>query len=57
MKKRFENMKVSKKLFRGFLVIALLGTVIGLVGIFNLLKNSYNQQKTYDQSTMGIVNS
>lgn len=54
MKKRFENMKVSRKLSTGFLIVALLGTVIGIVGIFNLIKFSIDQQVTYDQCTMGI---
>lgn len=54
MKKRFENMKVSRKLSTGFLIIALLGTVIGIVGIFNLIKFSNNLQVTYEQCTLGI---
>jgi len=54
MKKRFENMKVSRKLTTGFLIVALIGTVIGIVGIFNLIKFSNDQQVTYDQCTMGI---
>lgn len=54
IKTRFENMKVSRKLSTGFLIIALLGTVIGIVGIFNLLKFSNDQQVTYDQCTLGI---
>lgn len=54
MKKRFVNMKVSRKLSTGFLIIALLGTVIGIVGIFNLIKFSNDQQVTYNQCTLGI---
>ncbi|MEA4955319.1 MAG: methyl-accepting chemotaxis protein [Pseudoflavonifractor sp.] len=54
MKKYFENLKVSRKLSTGFLIVALLGTIIGIVGIFNLLKFSNDQQVTYDQCTLGI---
>ena len=45
-------MKVSRKLTTGFLIVALIGTVIGIVGIFNLIKFSNDQQVTYDQCTM-----
>ena len=54
MKNYFENMKVSRKLSTGFLIVALLGTVIGIVGIFNLIKFSNDQQVSYDQCTLGI---
>lgn len=54
IKTRFENMKVSRKLSTGFLIVALLGTVIGIVGILNLIRFSNDQQITYDQCTLGI---
>ncbi len=54
MKTWFLNLKISKKLLIGFLLISFLGTVTGLVGIMNLIKITDNQQKTYDQCTLGI---
>jgi len=54
MKKLFENMKISKKLLVGFLTVALLGVMIGIIGIFSLLSIMKNQQTTYDQCTLGI---
>lgn len=54
MKKWFNDLKISKKLMIGFLFVALLGVVTGLVGIVNLLGITNNQQKAYDQCTLGI---
>ncbi|MCI2106981.1 MAG: methyl-accepting chemotaxis protein [Intestinimonas sp.] len=54
MKKWFENLKISKKLIIGFLFVACLGVVIGLVGIINIINMNNSQQKTYDQCTLGI---
>lgn len=54
MKKWFENMKISKKLLISFLTVALLGVLIGIVGIFSLLRMMGNQQTSYDQCTLGI---
>lgn len=55
MKKYFENLKISAKLMVSFLLVALLGTVIGVVGIFNMISMNNSQQDTYDYQTMGIV--
>ncbi|MEA4895078.1 MAG: methyl-accepting chemotaxis protein [Oscillospiraceae bacterium] len=54
MKNWFENAKISKKLTAGFLIVALLGVVIGIVGIGNLVSMNINQKKSYDAYTMGI---
>lgn len=54
MKKRFENLKISKKLTYGFLTITVLAILIGVIGIFNLLSIMQNQQNSYDQCTLGI---
>jgi methyl-accepting chemotaxis protein len=54
MKKRLENMKISKKLITGFLIVTLLGIIIGVVGILNLLIVMKDQQETYDECTLGI---
>ena len=50
----FENLKISKKLTGGFIVVACLGIIIGLVGIVNLISITNNQQEAYDQCTLGI---
>lgn len=55
MKKWFEDVKVSKKLNLGFLFTAFLGLIIGVVGIISMIGMISSQQKTYDESTMGIV--
>ncbi len=57
MKKWFENLKISKKLIFGFLVISFIGIVIGTVGIFNINNITNSQQETYDQCTLGIRDS
>ena len=49
-------MKISKKLITGFLIIATLGIIIGVIGIFNIIGQLRDQQITYDQNTMGITN-
>ena len=55
MKKWFENLMISKKLTNGFLLITLLGVIIGAVGIFNLALLHKNQQDSYDYQTKGII--
>lgn len=57
MKQWFENLKISKKLRIGFLFTAFLGVIIGVVGIISMAGMIHSQQKTYDESTMGIVHS
>lgn len=54
MKKWFENLKISKKLTSGFLVVTALGIIIGIVGIINLLIMIQDQKNTYEQCTLGI---
>ena len=54
MKKWFENISISRKVRNGFLVIATLTVIVGLVGVINTLVNIKNQQDTYNNSTLGI---
>jgi methyl-accepting chemotaxis protein len=54
MKNWFENALIAKKLRAGFLIIAFLGVLTGVVGIVSLLNNASSQQKSYDNCTMGI---
>ncbi|MEA4941264.1 hypothetical protein SDC9_44980 [bioreactor metagenome] len=55
MKKWLENAKISQKLSAGFLLITILGIIIGAVGIFNTIRMINEQQNTFDRHTMGIV--
>ncbi|MBN7773642.1 HAMP domain-containing methyl-accepting chemotaxis protein [Clostridium aminobutyricum] len=54
MKKWFENLRISKKLAIGFLLVSFLGIIIGLTGVINLVKMINDQQETYEQCTLGI---
>jgi methyl-accepting chemotaxis protein len=57
MKQWFENLKISEKLRTGFLFTAFLGVIIGIVGIISMAGMINSQQKTYDESTKGIIHS
>ncbi|MDD3394336.1 MAG: methyl-accepting chemotaxis protein [Anaerotignum sp.] len=57
MKQWFENLIISKKLRTGFLFTAFLGVIIGVVGIISMASMINSQQKTYDESTKGIIHS
>lgn len=57
MKKWFENLKISKKLIIGFLFVAFLGIITGVIGIMNMESMVESQQSTYDECTMGIKHS
>lgn len=50
-----KNMKVGKKMTAGFLTVAILGIIIGLVGIYSLISIGKDQQETYDTRTLGMV--
>ena len=54
MKKLFENLRISKKLTTGFLLVACLGVLVGAVGIINISGMAGNQKTAYDKYTMGI---
>ncbi|MPM18623.1 hypothetical protein SDC9_65036 [bioreactor metagenome] len=55
MKTWFMNLKIGQKLRNGFLLVTLLGTFIGAIGVYNLITSINSQRKTYDYSTMGII--
>lgn len=57
MKQWYENSKISNKLRTGFLFTSFLGVIIGVVGIISIAGMIQGQQKTYDQTTMGMVHS
>ena len=54
MKKWFLNIKISKKMITGFLFTAFLGLLIGIIGIVSMLSMISSQEKTYNESTLGI---
>lgn len=54
MNKWLENTKISKKLSFGFITIAAMGLIIGLVGICCMIVLSNNQKTTYSDCTLGI---
>ena len=54
MKKWFLNLKISKKMITGFLFTAFLGLLIGIIGIVSMLSMISSQEKTYNESTLGI---
>ncbi len=57
MKQWYENLIISNKLRTGFLFTSFLGVIIGIVGIMSIAGMIQGQQKTYDQTTMGMVHS
>jgi len=52
--KWFENIKISKKLILGFLVVALLAAVVGAVAIFNILGMSEADTALYEEDSLGL---
>ncbi len=53
--KWFINAKISKKLILGFLIVSILGFIMGLVGILGILKITDNENKLYISSTKGAI--
>ena len=55
MKKWFANLKISRKLTVGFLLVIILGIVIGAVGVYNLVVLAGNEKDVYNDSTLGAI--
>jgi methyl-accepting chemotaxis protein len=53
--KWFTNLKISKKLILGFLIVSVLGFIIGLVGILGILKITDNENKLYNTNTKAAI--
>jgi len=49
-----KNMKVSKKLILGFLIVALLTAAVGLVGIYGMLQINNGFSSMYDNQTVPL---
>ena len=54
--KRFVDLKISAKLVVGFLVISLIGTVIGIVGLVGLSKLWKEDKHMYVENTQALEN-
>jgi len=52
--KWFENLKISRKLASGFLVIILMTVIVGGVGISGILSIQKNDALLYEQETLGL---
>ncbi|MDF2948096.1 MAG: methyl-accepting chemotaxis sensory transducer [Sedimentibacter sp.] len=52
---RFANLEISKKLISSFLVISIISTVIGLVGITGMLTISKEDSKLYEEQTEPLI--
>ena len=53
--KWFLNLKISRKLIIGFLIVSILGLIMGLVGIVGILKITENENKLYDTNTKAAI--
>ncbi|MBP1924731.1 methyl-accepting chemotaxis protein [Sedimentibacter acidaminivorans] len=53
---KFKNMKISKKLITGFLVISIIATFIGVVGIFGIQVIDNADTKLYELQTKPLEN-
>ena len=53
--KWFYNLKIRVKMLSGFIIVALLGGIIGVFGIVNLTSMSRNEQALYSNNILGAV--
>jgi methyl-accepting chemotaxis protein len=54
MKKWYSNLKISVKLIIGFLLIAFIAAIIGVVGIMNIRKVNDADTQLYEENTVGL---
>ena len=52
--KWFVNLKISAKLITGFLVVAILAAVVGVIGIVNILAIAEDDKTLYKHDTVGL---
>lgn len=52
--KRFENMKIAKKMIVGFMVIALVAVLVAAIGIVNILSISKQATLLYEKDALGL---
>ncbi|NLT13769.1 MAG: hypothetical protein GXY05_05455, partial [Clostridiales bacterium] len=53
--KWFANLRISRKLILGFLIVSILGLIIGLVSIVAILKITDNENKLYENNTKAAI--
>lgn len=51
----FHNLKVGSKLIGGFLIVALIGAIIGIQGIWQAAKINAMAETMYERETSGII--
>lgn len=54
--KRFVDLKISTKLVTGFLIISLIGTIIGAVGLAGLYRLWREDKRIYEENTLALEN-
>lgn len=52
---KFKDMKISKKLITGFLIVAIIATIIGGVGIIGIRTITHADTKLYEQQTEPLI--
>ncbi len=55
MKQWILNQKISKKLMMGFLVIAVLAAIVGVVGIINMRTFTRNENTLYEENMLSVM--
>lgn len=50
----FKNLKISKKLITGFLIVAIIAAVVGVVGIINLLSIRQADTELYENNALAL---
>ncbi len=55
LKFRFANLEISKKLISSFLIISIISTVIGMVGITGMLTISKKDSSLYKEQTEPLI--
>ncbi len=53
--KRFTNLKIATKLIIGFLTVACIAGVVGIVGLININALAESDRLLYEENTLGIV--
>jgi methyl-accepting chemotaxis protein len=54
MKKLFDNLKISRKIINGFLVVSIISVIIGLVGIISVISTNQANIRLYQEDTLGL---
>jgi methyl-accepting chemotaxis protein len=53
----FKNLKISKKMIMGFLIVAIIAAIVGVVGIINLLSIKQADTKLYENQALTLQHS